>query len=362
MTPDPALTAPPLNTAPGPEYHDPHRRFQGIPGIERSAHGRLFAAWYSGGAGEGPENYVLVVKSDDDGVTWSRPILVIDPPGRVRAFDPVLWHDPSARLWLFWAQSLEWYDGRAGVWAARCDRPDEAAPTWSAPRRLCDGVMMNKPTVLHDGTWLLPACLWNFSHPTVHITKLDALREQHYSNVFASRDSGQTFARIGSADVPGRTHDEHMILERSDGSLLMLVRTHYGIGKSTSRDGGAAWSPGENSGLPGPDARFFIRRLRSGRVLLINHHNFHWRDHLTALLSDDDGQTWPHTLLLDERAGVSYPDAVESADGRIYAIYDRNRTTDREILMAVFTEADVVAGRCVDARSRLGVVISRVGC
>ena len=33
------------------------------------------------------------------------------------------------------------------------------------------------------------------------------------------------------------------------------------------------------------------------------------RSHLTALLSEDDGQTWPYYLLLDERNEVSYPDA-----------------------------------------------------
>ena len=100
---------------PGPEYGTGERIWQGIPGIERSQGGRLWAAWYSGGETEGPDNYVLVVTSSDDGKSWSEPLLVIDPPGNVRAFDPCLWHDPSGRLWLFWAQSDGWFDGRAGV-------------------------------------------------------------------------------------------------------------------------------------------------------------------------------------------------------------------------------------------------------
>ena len=40
------------------------------------------------------------------------------------------------------------------------------------------------------------------------------------------------------------------------------------------------------------------------------------------VLSDDDGVTWQHKLLLDERNEVSYPDAVEH-NGFIYIIYDR---------------------------------------
>jgi len=98
---DPALAPPPVLAPPGRKYADDTRRWQGIPGIERAANGRLWAVWYSGGDNEGPENYVVLVTSDDDGKTWSGPRLVVDPPGNVRAFDPCLWHDPGGRLWLF---------------------------------------------------------------------------------------------------------------------------------------------------------------------------------------------------------------------------------------------------------------------
>lgn len=43
--------------SPGPEYGPQTRRWQGIPGIERAANGRLWATWYSGTDGEGPGNY-----------------------------------------------------------------------------------------------------------------------------------------------------------------------------------------------------------------------------------------------------------------------------------------------------------------
>jgi len=66
-------------------------------------------------------------------------------------------------------------------------------------------------------------------------------------------------------------------------------------------------------------------------------------------------------LLLDERERVSYPDGVEDDDGTIYVIYDRQRTTEREILMATFTEADVQQGRCMTESCRLKVVVSKAG-
>jgi len=353
MSMDAALLPPPVQRHPGGTYLSEHRRWQGIPTIERTPRGRLWAAWYSGGKGEGPENYVLLVTSDDDGATWSPPVLAIDPPDKVRAYDECLWLDPNGLLWLFWAQSYEWFDGRCGVWAIQTGEPESFSPQWTPPRRLCNGIMLNKPTVLSTGEWLLPTAVWASQEPR----RLD-LAGERYSNVVASTDGGSTFHLRGRADVPDRSFDEHMIIEREDGSLWMLVRTSYGIGEAVSNDGGRTWSAGRDSGIPGPNARFFIRRLRSGRLLLVNHYRFTGRSHLTARLSEDDGATWNDGLLLDERPDVSYPDGVEADDGRITIIYDRDRQGDGDILMAVFREEDVLEGQPVTADVRLKQVVS----
>jgi AraC-like DNA-binding protein len=345
-----------LITAPSEKYAAAHRMFQGIPAIERTRGGRLWAAFYSGGKGEGAENCVLLVTSGDDGHTWTSPILVVDPPGKVRAFDPCLWIDPLGRLWLCWAQSYGLYDGRCGVWAIVCDWPESAQPLWTKPRRIGNGVMLNKPTVLSTGDWLFPTTVWENKN-----SYLNHMPEERFSNALVTADCGESFALRGQADVPHRHYDEHMVVERGDGSLWMLVRTTYGIGESISRDQGATWTPGKPTRLGGPNSRFFIRRLRSGRLLLVNHYGFHGRSHLTAQLSEDDGRTWTEGLLLDERNDVSYPDGAEAEDGTIYVIYDRERNRDMEILMSVFTETDVLAGRGVTAAARFKVIVDKAG-
>jgi len=334
------------------EYSSHRRHFQGIPGIERAANGRLWVSRFSGSTGEGStKNYAMLITSADDGRRWSKLKVVVDKPGPVRVFDPCLWIDPLGRLWFFWQQSYRRVDGRFGVWAIVTENPEDANPKWSQPRRLCDGIMLNKPTALSAGDWLLPTSIW---------------RTDNSCRVVASQDEGKTWKLRGTANVPEkyRCPDEPMIVERKDGTLWMLVRNSSGrIGESVSKDGGRTWSDVKPGSIRQPAARFHVRRLRSGNLLLIKHGPIDeriGRERLTAFVSDDDGKSWQGGLLLDGREKVSYPDSTQAADGRIYAVYDRGRypRTAREILMAVFAEDDVLAGEPSD-KTRLRVLVNK---
>ncbi|MFW6437853.1 MAG: sialidase family protein [Armatimonadota bacterium] len=357
---DAAMQAPPVIPDPGAEYAPETRIFQGIPGIERASNGRLWATWYGGGPGEGPHNYVMLSTSGDDGETWSDLTLVIDPPGRVRAFDPALWVDPLGRMWLFWAQAVQLWDGRAGVWAIVTENPGDESPEWSEPRRLADGIMMNKPLALSNGDWLLPAAIWQRASNAGE-DGTGVAEQPSGSNVIASTDQGQTWDFRGSVDIPERSCDEHMLVERADGTLWMLVRTTYGIGEAFSDDGGRTWTEGRQSWIPHiSSARFFIRKLASGNLILVKHspRDGRTRSHLTAYLSEDDGRTWQGGLLLDERKGVSYPDGTQAEDGTIYVIYDYLRYGDKQILMAKVTEEDILAGEAVSDAASFRVLVN----
>lgn len=360
---DAALEPVPPQFDPGPEYADKARVFQGIPGLERAQNGRLWVTWYAGGPGEGPENYVTLVTSGDDGRSWSKIQFVIDPPGDVRAFDPCLWTDPAGRMWLFWAQGFSHYDGRAGVWCIVTENPGDEKPAWSEPRRISDGIMMNKPTVLADGTWMLPVAIWA-AGPNKHLPPEKSFDdpERRGSRVICSRDGGKKFEFVGMAQLKEAACDEHMIVQRKDGSLWMLIRTRYGIGQSFSDDGGATWSAGEKYFVEHPTARFFIRRLKSGHLLLVKHGPIDRRTartDLRAYVSEDDGKSWKGGLLLDSRQPVSYPDGVEAEDGTIYIVYDFSRTGEKEILLATFTEADAAAAKAVSDKVRLRIIANK---
>jgi hypothetical protein len=350
------------------------RAFQGIPSIAAAPGGRLWLAWYGGARDEGCGNIVGLVCSGDGGATWSAPVVVVQPPPAARAFDPALWCDTDGRLWLFWAQSASpadqrvIFDGVGGVWALRTSEPDAAEPHWEAPRRIADGIMMNRPTVLRDGTWLFPVTLWRDglgSGPATPATLADAC----LPHVVASRDHGATFERRGGPQVEGRDFDEHMLVELRDGRLWLLTRILAGMAGSISDDGGRSWTPARPIDLGVPNSRFHVRRLRSGRLLLIVNlvdpaeRGTAWatRKNLSALLSDDDGASWTHRLLLDARSQTSYPDADEDADGRIWITYDRDRYGSGDILLACIREADVLSGACHAPGSFLARVADHSG-
>jgi len=136
---------------------------------------------------------------------------------------------------------------------------DEAVePKWSEPVQFAEGCTLNKPTVLKNGDWLLPVSDWH----------------KKTARVFASTDEGRTWSE-----------------------------------------------PRQAATVQNINARFFLRRLKSDRILLVKNgpptERLAKRSHLSAYLSKDDGQTWTGDLLLDERGSVSYPDGFESPDGLI---------------------------------------------
>jgi len=343
------LTLEPAHVVVSPwRQHVPQTKRQGVPGIERTAKGRLWVVY--GRDVESTRNFQILRSSDDDGRSWSEVKLMILPRQGVRAMSASIWSDPQGRLWVFWGQSAGQQDGRFGVWAIVTDDPDADDPQWSAPRRLGDGILLNKPTVLSSGDWLLAASVW---------------KADNSIRVYASTDQGKNFSLRGTANVPDpdmRGPDEPMIVERRDGSLWMMVRVQ-GLAETISRDGGKTWTPVQRIAIRHPTSRFFLRRLNSGALLLVKHGPLDQRtgrEQLMAFVSDDDGLAWQGGLMLDEREHVTYPDGVQAPDGTIYVIYDHSRTPDGVILMATFREEDVRAGRPVTDKVRLRLEVDRI--
>lgn len=353
---------------PGAEYADTARSWQGIPGIESTTKGRLWATWYSGDVGEGAMgNYAMVASCADVGQRWTKPLVIQGPQG-TRIGDPLPWIDPKGRLWVFYTQLTAKTEGNPllrATCAIRTDDPSSAAPKWTEPFVVAtDGILFGKPIVRSDRAWIAPFFV------TGKPTWADKVAGKE-TGTLISTDGGTTWTWLGGTDVPDHlvNFSEATLAQRKDGSLWTVIRTSVGLYESTSSDGGRTWT--EVKPLPGfekgPSTRACMTKLASGAFMLVYHDappnkgGSYSRARMTVWLSDDEGRTWPHKLLLDDRDRVSYPDAVQAADGRLFITYDwgRYQAGEKAVLISVLREEDIRAGKLVSPDAKLQIVANQ---
>lgn len=314
-------------------------RWLGIPGIEVTPGGRIFASFFSGGVAEpDPGNTVYLAWSDNGGATFTPPTAMALPHAGTRCFDPTLWLAPTGALWLIYNRGNR-DTAQHAVFARTCAKPDGRVPTWSAefpvPLETPYAFRMNKPTVLSTGEWVMPV-----THARQPVYDWFAGPAQ-VQGVAISSDEGRNWSLHGAVEAPHWAL-ENMVAERRDGSLVMLIRAGGGfLWESRSFDRGRTWTAGRPSTIPNPGSRFFVRVLDDGRWLLLNHVSPDERTGLAAWLSMNEGETWGAGLVIDGRAGISYPDAVVAPDGTVLSVHDRDRGGAAEVLLARFHLNDI---------------------
>lgn len=341
-------------------YLESIREFQGCPTIAVTKGGRIYAGWYAGGTREPHmNNYNLLVYSDDDGKTWSKPLIVIPSSYEksIHALDIQIFIDPDEKFHVMWVQNntepipenkpeqkqgqpLVFSDGymfndfRHSEWEIVCENPDAENPEFTQPRFVFYGFMRCKPTFLKNGDWLCFA--------------YDQLNDRYGYSV--SADKGKTYTHFYGAEKKGTYFDETMAYEMNCGKVRMLARTSLGkLAQCFSEDNGRTWTDSELSDITAADSRFFISRLPSGNIMLINNDDPILRTKMTVQISDDDGKTWKYKKCIDSRMNLSYPDA-DFHNGKIYVTYDCGRMGEREIMFAAFTEEDIVKDRDITVK------------
>lgn len=350
-------------------------------GLAMTRRGRIWASWISGGDGAG--SFTAMCWSDNGGDTWTDVKFVIDGHDGTKAARTniigTFWLDPDGRLRCYTDQSLVHFDGRAGIWESICENPDDENPVWSKARRIGNGHAINKPIILQDGEWALPGYLngtW-LGHGSF-FGAFPELDPERGATCYVSKDRGATWEKRGTAMFPSEYRDGHSVaewqesqfVELNGGTLRVFARVIDGetgcLMAADSKDHGQTFGPAFRlTTMDNTNARFQIQRLRSGRMIFVKHGKpeergvkYGGRRRLTAYVSDDDGGTWRGGLLLDPGAG-SYPDMFQAPDGTIYVSHDHERGRDAEIWLHRFTEEDVLAGRIISKKGRLGIVAIR---
>src|SRR5213593_634873 len=117
----------------------------------------LVAAWFGGTRERNPDVGIWV--SRHDGTQWSTPVEVADgvqaDGTRHPCWNPVLFQQPKGPLLLFYKVGPS-----PDTWWGILRTSDDAGKTWSAAKKLPDGILgpvKNKPVRLVDGSLLCPS-------------------------------------------------------------------------------------------------------------------------------------------------------------------------------------------------------------
>ncbi len=353
---DVSLLPPHFTTKQSRRFSCEKRLWQSAPSAAVTKGGRTFVVCSGDNdcADEKPTNYTVCAYFDRD----EKPKLAFYAwhDHEVRMSETLLFLAPNGWLYHFWTQSYVYFDGRGGIWCAICKDPDAVQPKFGRPKRLCDGFMAHNPTVLRDGSLLFPASVWTHMKSPFH-----PLPGYEKPSVWKCDPQMRRFTYLGGTFDPQPSFTENAVYEKADGSFVMLFRSETGLARAFSQDEGVTWTEKMPFVFPGQSARFMVSRLPSGALLLVTHYDFTGRNNLMAMLSYDDGETFPYKLMLDERDDVSYPSGNVSADGRVTLAYDRERVGAREILLASFCGEDIRKGS-YGKNSFTGKLILKGGC
>ena len=321
--------------------------YHGWPTLARRKDGELLVT-YSGGRESHicPFGRVEMIRSQDNGETWSWPEVLMDSPIDDRDSGVCETAAGSLLVTTFTSLAYEAVTNRAqnpARWQAATRRASEAqrqrllgtwmlrstdkGMTWSAPFR----VPVNSPhgpAVLADGRLLYAGKrLWDADKKV---------------GVCESRDDGQTWRWL--ADIPARPgdkvqdyHELHAV-DCGDGRILVHIRNHNPANaretlQCESSDGGETWTTPHPIGVWGMPSH--LLRLRDGRILM----SYGYRRAPfgnQARVSEDRGKSWSEPLIVsDDGAGgdLGYPSTVELPDGKLVTVwYESMKDNPRAVL------------------------------
>ena len=339
-------------------YKDPDI-YLGWPTIARCASGELLIAFSGDRQYHAcPWGKTQIIRSKDDGYSWSKPETVCNSPLDDRDAGII----ESARKTLL----LTWFTGNAfeydaimryvfpnllerrivmnswkrhtekitdsarrqwlGCWLRRSE---DQGRSWEEPILLpCNAP--HGPQQLSDGRLLLAGkCLYGELNAPLETRKEFFFRQNGEIIVMESRDDGRSWQKIAGIPTDKDTYHvcEPHLVECFNGKLLVFLR-HEPHKKENppnllyaeSCDGGITWSKLQDSGITGYPPH--LTRL-SGQRILLSYGLRKTPYGQYARISHDNGEHWSTPIRLSHAPNTDhgYPSSVELADGSVITAY-----------------------------------------
>lgn len=309
-----------------------------FPDLVRAADGTLLAAYHAAPGHVGVRGEIHLIRSDDDGTTWSTPRAPLRRSDDAR--DPKLALLEDGSLLLTWFE-LRWSgEGtaheRVGAYAARSS--DHGA-TWADPTRI--------------GSRLEESGGWAGLHaPAVRLPGGDVVQPlyggrsarsgQWAATLARSRDGGRTFDaadEVVLAEAPGHQYAEPNLSVLPDGSLAALVRVNepgHHAHLVRSADEGRTWSRPQPTSIPARSHHQLV--TDAGELLLTYGDQTRPNRPTCAMLIPDPALDWdaPSTQIYDSGMwDQANPSTAELTSGAFLTLgYD----VPRRALVAVSYE------------------------
>lgn len=238
---------------------------------------------------------IFVMKSTDDGVTWS-------PPRQITT-------DVKAPSWTWYATG-----------------PGSGIQILHGP---------------HEGRLVIPC------------DHIEAGTKHYYSHVIYSDDHGATWKLGGT--TPRHQVNECEVVELSGGRLMLNMRNYDRTKKNrqvaVSDDGGQTWTGQRfDAQLIEPICQAAVARLTlptddtPGTIIFSNPASRDKRVNMTLRASHDDGASWPDALVLHS-GPAAYSDLALLSGGDIACLYEAGQTSPYEsIVFAVVPPATIKTG------------------
>jgi sialidase-1 len=281
----------------------------------------LFAWWhFTGGVGDDSEGCVGMTRSYDEGRTWSEKTEILVPNWAEQTIGSVsLLRLASGKIALLYLVKHGFHDCRPYIQLSE----DEGA-TWSKPILIIDPVgyfVVNNDRLiqLSNGRLVVPAA-FHRTAASDHIS-WRAFDGRGIMMWYLSNDEGLTWreAQTWWAHPTNGQLQEPGVIELKDGRLFCYCRTTMGCQYGMySEDAGETWSAPEPTSFISPCSPLSIKRIpKTGDLLAI------WNDHsgqfpvpdqnaftdrtpLVTAISTDENKTWTRRKMLEDSFDESY--------------------------------------------------------